>query len=77
MPENIGSPYAALAGLYELHETVGSGGFAKVKRATHLPTGEQVAVKIMDKKQLGVSGLALRSGDGVGTCGVCRCACVL
>ncbi|KAF0298863.1 Maternal embryonic leucine zipper kinase [Amphibalanus amphitrite] len=54
MPENVGLPYAPLEGLYELHETIGSGGFAKVKRATHLATGEQVAIKIMDKKQLGV-----------------------
>ncbi|XP_037083882.1 maternal embryonic leucine zipper kinase-like [Pollicipes pollicipes] len=53
MPEGV-SPYAVLDGLYELHETIGSGGFAKVKRATHLATGEQVAIKIMDKKQLGV-----------------------
>ena len=45
--------YAALEGQYELHETVGPGGFAKVKLATHLLTGEKVAVKIMDKKQLG------------------------
>ena len=45
--------YAALDGLYDLHETVGTGGFAKVKLATHVLTGEKVAVKIMDKKQLG------------------------
>ena len=45
--------YAALDGLYELHETVGTGGFAKVKLATHAITGEKVAIKIMDKKQLG------------------------
>ena len=38
---------------YELHETVGTGGFAKVKLATHLLTGEKAAIKIMDKKQLG------------------------
>lgn len=44
-----------LEGLYELHQTIGSGGFAKVKEATHLLTGEKVAIKIMDKKQLGVS----------------------
>lgn len=54
MPQKI-SPYAALDGLYELHETVGSGGFAKVKVATHVLTGDKVAIKIMDKKQLGVS----------------------
>lgn len=44
-----------LEGQYELHQTIGSGGFAKVKAATHLLTGEKVAIKIMDKKQLGVS----------------------
>lgn len=42
-----------LDGLYELHETIGSGGFAKVKLATHILTGEKVALKIMDKRQLG------------------------
>lgn len=31
------------------------GGFAKVKLATHILTGEKVAIKIMDKKALGVS----------------------
>ncbi|TRY75718.1 hypothetical protein TCAL_08671 [Tigriopus californicus] len=47
------SYYSALDGLFELHETVGSGGFAKVKLATHVATGEKVAIKIMDKRQLG------------------------
>ena len=45
--------YAALDGQYELHDTIGTGGFAKVKLATHLVTGEKVAIKIMDKKMLG------------------------
>jgi len=45
--------YSVLDGQYELHETVGTGGFAKVKAATHLVTGDKVAIKIMDKKQLG------------------------
>jgi len=44
-----------LKGLYELHETIGRGGFAKVKRATHLLTRELVAIKILDKEKLGVS----------------------
>ncbi|KFP05342.1 Maternal embryonic leucine zipper kinase, partial [Calypte anna] len=35
------------------HETIGTGGFAKVKRARHLLTGEKVAIKIMDKLALG------------------------
>lgn len=45
--------YAALKGLYEVEKTVGCGGFAKVKLATHLGTGEKVAIKIMDKALLG------------------------
>ena len=45
--------FSILDGQYELHETVGTGGFAKVKLATHLVTGEKVAIKIMDKRQLG------------------------
>ena len=32
-----------------------SGGFAKVKLAYHALTGDKVAIKIMDKKTLGVS----------------------
>lgn len=32
-----------------------SGGFAKVKLGLHVLTGEKVAIKIMDKKVLGVS----------------------
>ena len=36
------NPYSALDGKYVLHETVGTGGFAKVKRATHVATGEKV-----------------------------------
>lgn len=47
--------YAALKGLYDLEKTIGSGGFAKVKLATHIATGEKVAIKIMDKISLGVN----------------------
>ncbi|XP_075047217.1 maternal embryonic leucine zipper kinase [Mixophyes fleayi] len=45
--------YEELVKYYELHETIGTGGFAKVKLATHLLTGEKVAIKIMDKDSLG------------------------
>uniref|UniRef100_A0A8C4IXT2 Maternal embryonic leucine zipper kinase n=1 Tax=Dicentrarchus labrax TaxID=13489 RepID=A0A8C4IXT2_DICLA len=38
---------------YELYETIGSGGFAKVKLGRHILTGEKVAIKIMNKKDLG------------------------
>ena len=33
-------------------QVIGKGGFATVKRATHLPTGETVAVKIINKNHL-------------------------
>lgn len=38
---------------YELKQTIGSGGFAKVKLAIHQLTGEKVAIKVMNKKELG------------------------
>ncbi|KAM6037116.1 maternal embryonic leucine zipper kinase isoform 4-T4 [Theristicus caerulescens] len=45
--------YEEILKYYELHETIGTGGFAKVKLARHLLTGEKVAIKIMDKLALG------------------------
>ncbi|KAM4014653.1 LOW QUALITY PROTEIN: maternal embryonic leucine zipper kinase-like [Anomaloglossus baeobatrachus] len=45
--------YEELLKYYELHETIGTGGFAKVKLATHLLTGEKVAIKVMNKESLG------------------------
>ncbi|PSN48421.1 Maternal embryonic leucine zipper kinase [Blattella germanica] len=45
--------YTALKGYYELEKTIGCGGFAKVKLATHVLTGEKVAIKIMEKAHLG------------------------
>uniref|UniRef100_A0A1B6E9A5 non-specific serine/threonine protein kinase n=1 Tax=Clastoptera arizonana TaxID=38151 RepID=A0A1B6E9A5_9HEMI len=45
--------YLALKNYYELDKTIGSGGFAKVKLAYHLATGEKVAIKIMEKISLG------------------------
>lgn len=47
------SDYDEVTQRYRLQETVGSGGFAKVKLATHILTGEKVAIKIMDKRALG------------------------
>jgi len=47
--------YEILERQYDVGETIGRGGFAKVKRATHLVTGERVAIKILDKLSLGVS----------------------
>lgn len=45
--------YDELLKYYELYETIGTGGFAKVKLACHVLTGEMVAIKIMDKNALG------------------------
>ncbi|XP_058528629.1 maternal embryonic leucine zipper kinase isoform X4 [Ochotona princeps] len=45
--------YDELLKHYELYETIGTGGFAKVKLACHILTGEMVAIKIMDKNALG------------------------
>ncbi|XP_063076163.1 maternal embryonic leucine zipper kinase [Engraulis encrasicolus] len=50
MPSNDG---AELLKYYEVYDTIGTGGFAKVKLGRHLLTGEKVAIKIMDKKTLG------------------------
>ncbi|OXB62594.1 hypothetical protein ASZ78_009379, partial [Callipepla squamata] len=50
MPVSI---YEEILKYYELHETIGTGGFAKVKLGRHLLTGEKVAIKIMDKVALG------------------------
>ncbi|XP_076879103.1 maternal embryonic leucine zipper kinase [Brachyhypopomus gauderio] len=50
MPVDNGSE---LLKYYEVYETIGSGGFAKVKLGRHILTGEKVAIKIMDKKDLG------------------------
>lgn len=44
--------YQALLGQYRLEKTIGCGGFAKVKLATHILTGEKVAIKIMQKQLL-------------------------
>lgn len=41
-----------IAGLYDLQETLGCGHFAVVKVATHVFTGERVAVKVIDKTKL-------------------------
>lgn len=41
--------------IYVVHVCEILGGFAKVKLAYHALTGEKVAIKIMDKRSLGVS----------------------
>lgn len=41
-----------IAGMYDLEQTLGKGHFAVVKSARHVFTGEQVAVKVIDKNKL-------------------------
>ncbi|KAJ8309427.1 hypothetical protein KUTeg_014301 [Tegillarca granosa] len=45
-------------GKYRLIKTIGKGNFAKVKLAKHVPTGREVAIKIIDKTQLNPSTLS-------------------
>ncbi|KAJ8315381.1 hypothetical protein KUTeg_007531 [Tegillarca granosa] len=39
-------------GNYLLGSTIGEGSFAKVREALHIPTGEKVAIKVIDKKKV-------------------------
>ncbi|EDV49533.1 MAP/microtubule affinity-regulating kinase 3 [Drosophila erecta] len=39
-------------GVYKIIKTLGKGNFAKVKLAIHLPTGREVAIKLIDKTSL-------------------------
>ena len=39
-------------GKYELGRTLGQGTFGKVKLATHMDTGQQVAIKVLDKEKI-------------------------
>lgn len=46
------TPKRQIAGLYDLEETLGEGHYAVVKLASHVFTGEKVAVKVIDKTKL-------------------------
>ncbi|PAV75934.1 hypothetical protein WR25_19142 [Diploscapter pachys] len=47
----------AHVGKYKLLKTIGKGNFAKVKLAKHVITGQEVAIKIIDKTALNPSSL--------------------
>lgn len=47
-----GSSSRTRVGRYELGRTLGEGTFAKVKFARNLETGENVAIKILDKEKV-------------------------
>ena len=56
MPKNnkitVQKNFCRKKGNYYLEETIGEGAFAKVKLAIHIPTGEKVAIKILNKDHL-------------------------
>ncbi len=37
---------------FEIGKTIGEGTFGKVKLATHIPTGEKVAIKMLEKDKI-------------------------
>ncbi len=41
-----------IVGQYMLGKTIGEGTFGKVKIAVHIPTGENVAIKILEKNRI-------------------------
>ncbi|KAL3979253.1 RAR-related orphan receptor beta [Sarotherodon galilaeus] len=56
-PSASGTDESPHVGNYRLLKTIGKGNFAKVKLARHIPTGREVAIKIIDKTQLNPSSL--------------------
>ena len=63
MPEGSqNTGHAILDGLYELHDTVGTGGFAKVKVATHIQTGLKVGEVFSSLKYQNISQLFCLAG---------------
>ena len=56
MPKNnkiiVQNKFCRKKGNYYLEETIGEGAFAKVKLGIHIPTGEKVAIKILNKDHL-------------------------
>lgn len=49
---NGNSEKRQIVGQYMLGKTIGEGTFGKVKLAVHIPTGEKVAVKILEKNRI-------------------------
>ena len=52
--ENYSSDQNCMERMYLFLDELGSGGFGKVKLAKHILTGDQVAIKIIDKKSIPV-----------------------
>lgn len=52
MASRTGGASRTRVGKYELGRTLGEGSFAKVKFARNTETGENVAIKILDKEKV-------------------------
>jgi 5'-AMP-activated protein kinase, catalytic alpha subunit len=54
VPESPASPAAGgvILSNYLVQHTLGQGTFGKVKLAVHMPTGERVAIKILEKARI-------------------------
>ncbi|KAF5922661.1 hypothetical protein HPG69_008034 [Diceros bicornis minor] len=56
-PAATSSDKRTLINNYEFIKTIGEGSFAKVKLAHHIPTGTEVAIKVIEKNQLSSTGI--------------------
>ena len=52
LDSGVNSEKRKVVGSYMLGKTIGEGTFGKVKIAVHMPTGEKVAVKILEKSKI-------------------------
>lgn len=50
--KDIAVPTPRRVGPYEIGATIGQGTFGKVKRGTHTATGQQVAIKLLERSRL-------------------------
>lgn len=41
-----------IVGNFSIQRVIGSGAFGKVREGIHIPTGEKVAIKMLEKKRI-------------------------
>ena len=54
-----------IIGNYRIEKTIGEGTFGKVKLAKNIPTGELVAIKILEKSKIGNYEIIKTIGEGI------------